>query len=201
MPRRPLFRTSVYAYHVTTRTNEQQFFKAPIAKVWRAFQFEIRDTEVRYGIETFHFILMGNHMHWVLRTPQRNIDLAMKFCLSRIAKHVQCVCNVDGHLWGRRYKYTVLDSEDYFRNVVKYVYQNPLRVQLAQRAEEYPFSTLRAYLRKTRLPFSLHDEAFAKDARDRPDVILEWLNDPLVDPVCHILTKALNGRRFSSVVS
>src|SRR5262249_42750880 len=51
-----------------------------------------------------------------------------------------------GHVFQGRYKALVCETDEYLVTLVRYVHQNPVRADLAARAEDYPYSGHRAYL-------------------------------------------------------
>jgi hypothetical protein len=82
------------------------------------------------------------------------------------------------HVFGGRYKSSLIKTETYFAQCLKYIYQNPVRAGMCSTVETYPWSTISAdcYLRsKIRKIDSGHDCHVPND----PDELIKWLNMPL----------------------
>ncbi len=195
MPRSKLFRTSSFPYHVVTRTTGRYFFDIPLNTIWKIAARHINETQKKYQIETHHFILMSNHIHWLLKTPLSNLDVAMQFCLSNIAKEVQKIIGRQGHLWGGRYKPTYVVSELHYRNIIRYIYQNPLRANLVRRFQNYRFSTFHMYECKNKRKFQLYDDWFHHEMDHRRDLLFQWISD---QPGALVDKKIQNGLRYQN---
>lgn len=142
MPRRKLIRTSEFPYHITSRSNNREWFYVPIEDVWK-YCLELLDAGAKkYGIETRAFVLMNNHYHLCLYTPKANIDAFMRFFNKSLGSRISRQAGRINRIFGASYKWTVITNEAYLSNVIRYVYQNPLRADLCERCEDYPFSDL-----------------------------------------------------------
>jgi putative transposase len=89
MPRPHLFRTDSFAYHVTTRSNNKEWFYISSKKCWSIFKETLCATAERYGIYIHSLVLMSNHFHLLLSTPQKNLDISMQYFLSRSTQLIQ----------------------------------------------------------------------------------------------------------------
>jgi REP element-mobilizing transposase RayT len=92
-----------------------------------------------YGVDLFAFIIMGNHMHMIVRCPRGNRAAFMQAfngMVSRLVKE-----NVDSlhdnHLWGRRYSAEALVSESDVWNWLMYIATNPISSGLVSRVHDY----------------------------------------------------------------
>jgi putative transposase len=144
MPRPLLIRTDVLPYHVTSRCNNKDFFPIPMENVWKIMLRELKK-EIKDNNLCIHaFVLMGNHFHLLCHTPKANLDTIM----SRFLRSTSIKINTRGekinHMWGGRYKWSLIDSQHYYFQVYRYIYQNPLRAGLCETVEDYSFSSLRS---------------------------------------------------------
>ncbi len=92
------------------------------------------------------YCLMSNHWHFVV-WPERDGDLPA-FMQQVTNTHVKRWKEHRhetgyGHLYQGRYKCFPVETENYFYQVVRYVERNALRANLVQRAESWPWSSLR----------------------------------------------------------
>ena len=142
MPRRSLIRSDHFPYHITSRSNNREWFYIPINDVWR-YALELLDEGRKsFSIQVEAFVLMDNHYHLCIFTPQANIDQFMRFFNKGLGSKIAKQSGRINRTFGAPYKWTLITSERYFSNVLRYVYQNPLRAGLCNKCEEYPFSDL-----------------------------------------------------------
>jgi putative transposase len=194
MPRKQLPRQSDYPYSLTARSNNREWFDLPIEQCWNIFVECISLTMETYGIETHCFILMSNHFHWLVSTPNKNLGDAMRFFMTESSRRIARATGRINKIYGTRYKWSVVGSPHYFANSVRYYYQNPVRAKICQRVEDYPWSSLRpdSGLRLTAPPLAGFEMQIPVDAKAR----LEWLNT-LPDPeYSEIMRRALRRTEF-----
>jgi putative transposase len=142
MPRKKLIRTKVFPYHITTRSNNKDFFYLNTESIWSLFLKHLDILKTDYQCRIHAFVLMSNHYHLVLSTPQENISEAIMYLNGSIAKEANKKAKRENHFWGNRYKWCVINNEKYFWNAIKYVFNNPVRAGLTHFVEDYQFSSL-----------------------------------------------------------
>lgn len=100
--------------------------------------------------QIFAYVLMTNHTHIVLRTPQPNIAEVMHRVHRAYAFYFNRRSKKTGHLFGGRYRSRpVLDDSDLL-GVTRYVHRNPIRAGLTLTAEDYRWSSYRDYVNPVR---------------------------------------------------
>jgi putative transposase len=105
----------------------------------------LRQYIVKHGVEIVAYCLMPNHVHLVLvPADETGLHRTLKAVHGRYAQRFNRIRDRVGHLWQNRYFSSPMDS-DYFRNAVRYVELNPVRANLVQRADEYPWSSAAAH--------------------------------------------------------
>ena len=77
MNRMNLIRVKHLPYHVTTRTFNQQFFYIQLVLVWEMVKDSLREAHHLHPVNLVSFVLMGNHYHMLLFTPNENLDFFM----------------------------------------------------------------------------------------------------------------------------
>ncbi len=170
MPRAPLIRSETHSYHVTARTNNKIFFPLHLSEAWKIFVEELTSVVERCQLRVHAFVLMDNHFHLLVQTPQANLDVAMQIFMRNTAVKVMARHGGANHLWGGRYKWTLIDSAAYYYQVYRYIYQNPLRAGIVKRVEEYPYSTLH-----TRVSFPLYNRLALEMGGEVAELL--WLNE------------------------
>jgi putative transposase len=156
MPRQSRIVAPGAPHHVTQRGNRRQqtFFHdgdylryLQLAAEWCA----------KADVECWGYCLMPNHVHLIL-TPKTEAGLraALAPMHWRYSYEVNRRERWTGYLWQGRFASYPMD-EDYFVQASRYVGLNPVRAGLVARAEDWPWSSVRALL-------SGRDDALVKTA-------------------------------------
>jgi len=107
----------------------------------------------RCGWRVHAWVLMGNHFHLLLETPEANLVDGMKWLLGTYSQGWNRVRQRRGHVFQGRYKSVPVNGEEsgayYFRIAADYIHLNPARAGLAggDRGElvDYRWSSLGFY--------------------------------------------------------
>lgn len=142
MPRKLTMRTNLFPYHVTSRSNHQEWFALPMSDVWEIAVTALKHANSKHPIILHAFVLMSNHYHLVLETPEANIDRFMYEFNKSFSLEMRKRTGKINRMFGGRYKWSVITEESYYLNVIKYVFTNPLRAQVVHDVRLYPYSTL-----------------------------------------------------------
>jgi REP element-mobilizing transposase RayT len=136
MPRHPRLFVPGAIYHVYCRVARGEFV---FDELDEAFEFiekllEVRDLD---GWTIFAWCLMGNHYHLVLRTGELDLWRSMARLQGSVSRDYNRRHRFLGRLWQSRYRARIIDSEEYFRQVVAYVHLNPVTAGLVRDAADY----------------------------------------------------------------
>lgn len=142
MPRPLLIRSETHPYHVASRCNNKEFFPIPLKDVWGIMLNELRYAHTEFGLAVHAFVLMDNHFHLLCHTPKGNLDQIMHSILKNTSVKINRRGQQINHLWGGRYKWSLIESQTHYFQVYRYIFQNPIRAGLCKRVEHYPYSTL-----------------------------------------------------------
>lgn len=196
MPRKQLIRTNLFPYHVTTRTNNKEWFEIPIKEVWKMCLYSLKRANQKYPVEVISFVLMSNHYHLILKTPNKDIDLFMYEFNKSLSLLIRTRTGRINSVFGGRYKWCLIRSQTYLYNCYRYVYQNPLRANLCGRVENYPYSSL-FYL--------VHGKSFVVQLFDcfgfKDKFALSWLNQAVENEEIDLLRKGLKTSEFKELKS
>ncbi len=162
MARRNLIRCNNFPYHVTIRCNNREWFSINLDKVWKMSLDALKDANDRVSISLHAFVLMNNHYHLFLTTPNSNLDKFMYEFNSRLSKKIRGETGRINRIFGDRYKWSVIYDSKYYATVLRYVYQNPLKANIVSRCEYYLYSTLFYIFNKKRFPIHIHSDFFEK---------------------------------------
>ena len=111
----------------------------------------------RTGWKVHAFVLMGNHYHLLIETPEANLVDGMRWIQSTYTKRFNIRHKVWGHLFQSRYKALLIDTEDhYFQAVSSYIHLNPARAKcfdlLNGKLTDYAWSSCPLYLKPSKRP-------------------------------------------------
>lgn len=98
----------------------------------------------RFGWSLTAWVLMTNHFHLVIQTPQANLSRGMHWLNSTYAGWFNRRHGRSGHLFQGRFKSFLIEKERYLREVLRYVALNPVRAGMVARPAEYRWSSYRS---------------------------------------------------------
>ena len=84
----------------------------------------------KYGWRVHAWVLMGNHFHILIETPEANLVAGMKWFMGVFSQWWNIRRKRRGHVFQGRYKAVVVNGEGsgmYFRIVADYIHLNPVR--------------------------------------------------------------------------
>ncbi|MDP3036499.1 MAG: transposase [Rhodocyclaceae bacterium] len=131
-------------HHVTQRGNRREaiFFSDGDRQTYLSWLKEYAD---RHGVEVLAYCLMSNHVHLVaVPATDDGLMRLLKPLHMRYAQRINRERGWKGHLWQGRFFSSPLDDA-YLWAAVRYVECNPVRAGMAQRAEDYPWSSAAAH--------------------------------------------------------
>jgi REP element-mobilizing transposase RayT len=129
-------------YHITSRGNNRR----PIyvdGVDWECFLSRLHRVVVDCGWFVHAYVLMTNHFHLVLTTPEPNVALGMQKLNSAYALHFNRRHGRRGHLFERRYFSLPIETESHLLEACRYVVLNPHRAGIPG-ADYWPWSSYRA---------------------------------------------------------
>ncbi len=132
-------------HHVTQRGNrrERVFFGDAD---YRAYLDMLATAIKKSESEVWAWCLMPNHVHLIVVPSDED---GLRACVAnahrRYAARINARMRVTGHLWQGRFGSVVMD-EAHLYHAFAYVSLNPVRAGLVKRAEDWPWSSVRAHL-------------------------------------------------------
>lgn len=126
----------------------------------------IGETCKLWSIEVYAYCLMDNHYHLLLQTPQGNLSRAMRHLDGIYTQRFNRAHQRDGPLFRGRYRAILIDAEEYFLAVARYIHQNPQAAGIVTDIERYRWSSHRGHLHRRYSPSWLHtDEMVSRFGR------------------------------------
>ena len=114
---------------------------------FRAFSGWLNDTAGVHRCEIHAYVLMPDHLH-LLATPwyETSLPRLMQSLGRRYVRYFNDRYRRSGTLWEGRYRATLVDSQAFLLDCIRYIEENPCRSGLSERPQEYPWSSARAHL-------------------------------------------------------
>jgi putative transposase len=195
MTRKQLIRTSEFPYHITARSNNQEWFQLPMNEVWNLCLDSLKVAYEKHPVEVISFVLMSNHYHLMLKTPHSNLDLFMYEFNKSISLGLRKKTNRMNRMFGNRYKWCMIQSNKYFSNCLRYVYQNPLRANLVFQCQDYPYSTLYYNVKGQSFVVPLYTKYGFDD-----EYKIRWYNQKIQESESLAIKKGLARRSIISLI-
>jgi len=128
MPRKPRLFLPGATYHVYCRVARGEFVFDD-AREANAFVDAARDIRDLDGWRVLAWCIMANHYHLVITTDTVPLWKSMARLQGRVSRNFNKRRRYLGRLWQSRYRARLVDSQDYFLQVVSYVHLNPVAGQ------------------------------------------------------------------------
>jgi putative transposase len=140
MPYPPRIQFADAIYHVSTRaTGPSEFFRSPYD--YRGLLIILERAVEKYGLLLHAYCLMLTHYHLVVTTPEPTIARAMQYVNSIYARTFNKRYGRLGHFVAARYSSRLIETEGHAYEVSRYVPLNPVRAELCDLPEKYPWSS------------------------------------------------------------
>jgi putative transposase len=161
MPRRLRIEFDGAIDHVMARGNARQKIVRDDADRRRLID-GLEQSVVRHGWDLLSYVVMGNHLHLLVKTPRPNLGAGMQSFLSGYAIWAGRRWRRPGHLFQGRYRTEMIEDESYYWTVSRYIHLNPVRAGLVQRPEQWEWSSFTGYCDARRAQaWVAHDELLA----------------------------------------
>ena len=124
-------------YLITTITRD----RLPIFHDWRIGRLlvaSLRDATVGHYAETLAWVVMPDHLHWLLIPDLEPLDTVVRRVKSCSGRVVNRRIGVTGPLWQRGYHDHALRRDEDIRSVARYIVANPLRTGIVKEIGDYP---------------------------------------------------------------
>lgn len=143
MPRTARILIGGAIYHVLNRGNGRQtiFFKD---KDYLDFLRLLKETKGKFSWSIYSYCLMPNHFHLVLSFPEgKDLSRGMHWLCTSHVRHYHKEHGTSGHLWQDRFRSFLIQEDEHFLMVMRYVESNPLRAGLVSLPGEWKWSSFR----------------------------------------------------------
>jgi putative transposase len=130
-------------WHVTSRGNERRdIFRDRNDR--STFIEILGNTVVNARWRLYAYVLMSNHYHLLIETPERTLSRGVKQLNETWAQHFNWRHARVGHLFQGRFKGILVEREAHLLELVRYIVLNPVRCGAVSSAADYEWSNYRA---------------------------------------------------------
>ena len=133
-------------YHVMSRGNERKPIARDDADRKKRLDW-LRRTVETYRWRLHAFVLMRNHDHLFVETPEGNLSAGMQYLNGSYTSYFNRRHRRSGHLFQGRFKGHLIEEDGYFLEVSRYIHLNPVRAKVVARLEDYRWSSYLGYVR------------------------------------------------------
>lgn len=153
MPRKQRIEYLGAVYHVISRGNyrKELFLKKRTGEAFKRCLFE---TVERCGWKLHAYVIMSNHYHLAVETPEPNLVGGMKWLQSTFATRFNRLRNERGHVFQGRYKSILIGDDRPLLGLIDYIHLNPVRAKVCGLSElkSYKLSSFPKYFKRTIRP-------------------------------------------------
>jgi putative transposase len=143
MSRQARIRIPDGVYHVTTHGDgDMMIFDGPSEK-WRLLDL-LADTAKELDWAMYAWCVMGNHYHFLLKTPEDNLSEGMHHINTNYGEWYNKSRERHGHVFQDRFFSILITQDSHLLEASRYVVLNPLRVGLVAAPQEWPWSSYSA---------------------------------------------------------
>ena len=120
---------------IVTHPAEWSELKGVITRVKRTSDFRL-----------YAYCLMSNHFHLLLKVGDDPLSRVMHRIQTTWSKRFNARRGRKGHVFEDRFKSLPCDDDVYLKSLLRYIHLNPVRAGLANRSEDWPWSSYREYM-------------------------------------------------------
>lgn len=144
-------------YHVIARGERRDaIFTCPADK--EKFLVKLGETTEKYRLLVHAYVLMGNHYHVLVETPQGNLSHAMHYLNASYGNWFRHKYEIAGSVFQGRYKAILVEKDKYLKMLSAYIHLNPVRAGIVTKPSLYEHSSYRFYNLKSKPPVFLRTE-------------------------------------------
>jgi len=150
MARQAREKSSTGIYHVMMRgINRQNIYEDDEDRL--RFLETLKNYKDKSDFMLYGYCLMDNHVHLLLQEGNEPISTTVKRISSSYVfwyneKYERC-----GHFFQERFNSEVVETDDYFLTVLRYIHQNPLKAGLVTNVTDYLWSSYNSYIKDQKI--------------------------------------------------
>jgi len=179
MPRTARKISETNIYHVMLRgINRQDIFEEDADRYY--FMSVLNRCKEVSGFRLHAFALMSNHIHLLIEPAGEPLELIFKRIGTRYAVWYNRKYQRAGHLFQDRFRSESVTTDQYYRTVLRYIMQNPLKAGMVNCPGDYRWSSYNAYEKGQG---AVTDTQFATELFGSREMLVQYLNQENEDQV------------------
>lgn len=150
MPRQVRIEYAGAFYHVMARGDRREAIVKD-DEDRKTFVRTLGEAAGRAGFRIHAWVLMTNHYHLLVETPEANLSKGMGWMQNAYTRRINVRHGLWGHVFGGRYKAILVEPGNCFWALLDYVHLNPVRAGMVHREEgldKFGWSSLCGYLQE-----------------------------------------------------
>ena len=160
-------------YHATLRGNHRQdIFRRDGER--RLLNKIVERALDKHRASLHAYCWMTNHLHFLVQVRDVPLGHLMRQIGSEYARAFQLSIDTTGHLFENRYYATLIDTDAYLLEALRYVHQNPVRAGIARNTAHYRWSSHHAYVGTRPEPWVTTDVTLAQFSTDRNRAVVRY---------------------------
>ena len=144
MPRTPRTFDPNGTYHIIGRGNNKSLIFHD-ENDYKTYLYILLQTKSLYNFYLYHFVLMPNHVHLLLKPNSDKLSHIMHAIQMNYARYFCKKYNFIGHVWQGRFKNVEIKNDAQLLSCGNYIEMNPVRAGLIVRPETWQWSSYRFY--------------------------------------------------------
>ena len=141
MPRKPRLYSPTSVYHWINRgVNQKHLFHSK--DDYEHLLALLLEHKADHGVEIYHYCLMPNHIHILLKCEDRDVLSSFSKIVQRRYAYYYCKAHKwKGQVFQRLYKALPVGQDSYLLECGRYIERNPVRAKLAEKPSQYTYSS------------------------------------------------------------
>lgn len=195
MPRKIIPISTEHYYSISARCINKEWFQIPLEDVWKIMEDYLYFLSIGFNFKIKSFVLMNNHFHLIVKTPDGNLSEGMRYFMRETSRHIAKGSGRINQIYGARFYRSLISTNHYYTHAYKYVYRNPVEAALVESVLDYKFSTLGRLLGKGPLNIPIEYDEILFDSKNIQET-LNWLNTTPTRENYKIIKTALRKSEF-----
>ena len=131
-------------HHIWQRGNNREYiFQDDIAKIFLLKQ--LKEYNKKFDYNLLAYVIMDNHYHLLIQTFKDPISDVMFNINNTSGKFIRDNLKRSGHVYQGRYNSKVVQTNEYFLWLIRYIHRNPVRAKICSNVDDYRWSSHNFY--------------------------------------------------------
>lgn len=145
MPRKAREKSESGIYHIMLRGINQQLIFEDVEDSEKYLEI-LKECKAVSEYKIYAYCLMGNHIHLLIKVEKESLEQIFKRIGGKFVYWYNGKYKRVGHLFQDRFKSEPIDDDSYLLTVMRYIHQNPIKANIANKISEYEYSSYNEYI-------------------------------------------------------